>query len=127
MIFLRKDEILAIHERAIRVFGGSDGLRDEGLLESAIVAAENRYFYERAGVAVCAATYAFHLVRAHAFVDGNKRVAVAAADAFLRANGAHLPATDDELYDLFLGLAAGDVSRDELTEWFTRVRLTRQD
>ena len=118
MIFLRKDEILEFHRRAVEQFGGSHGLRDEALLESALVAAENRRWYEEADVAVCAATYAFHLANAHALVDGNKRVAAAATEVFLEVNGARLRATDDEMFDLFLGIAAGRIRRGEAEDWF---------
>lgn len=118
MIFLQKNEIVAIHRRVLGEFGGSDGLRDEALLESALVAAENRRWYEQADVAVCAATYAYHLTQAHAFVDGNKRVAAVATEAFLIANGASLRATDDDLYELFMGIAAGKIKRDEAEAWF---------
>ena len=121
MIHFRKLEILEIHERAIREFGGSPGLRDEGALESAIVAAENRLWYEQADVIACAATYAYHLTMAHAFVDGNKRVAAATTRAFLLVNDVHVEASEDALYDLFLGIAAGDLDREAVDNWL-RVR-----
>ena len=66
MIFLRKQEVIDIQDRLIEEFGGSHGLRDEGALESALSAVENRAFYENAAVAVCAATYAYHLLPAAA-------------------------------------------------------------
>lgn len=113
MIFLRKDEVLAIHRRAIADFGGTEGLRDEGLLESALIATENRRHYEQADLVACAATYAFHLTQAHAFLDGNKRVAAAAMEVYLLANGATLDADDDELHELIMEIAAGRISRDE--------------
>ena len=65
--FLSKDEVLEIHRRNIEEFGGIHGLRDENAFESALMAAQNRAHYEGAGLAVCAATYAFHLSQAHAF------------------------------------------------------------
>ncbi len=65
--FLTKEEVLHLQEQGIEEFGGSHGLRDEGALESALLAAENRAYYEDAGLAVCAATYAYHLTQAHAF------------------------------------------------------------
>jgi death-on-curing protein len=82
-LFLRKQEVLDLHAQLIETFGGSYGLRDEGGLESAIAAAEHRVYYESAPLAVCAATYAYHLCQAHAFLDGNKRVAAAAAELFI--------------------------------------------
>ena len=69
------DEILLIHSEIIRSTGGSDGLREAGGLESALNAAANRYNYETDDFAKLAATYAYHLSQAHAFVDGNKRIA----------------------------------------------------
>ena len=116
MIFLSKDEVLTIHSRAIEAFGGAEGLRDEGALESALVAVENRSFYERADVCTCAATYAYHLTQAHAFLDGNKRVAAAVTEIFVIVNGARLNATDDDLYELFLKIASGELSRDAVEE-----------
>lgn len=116
--FLVKAAVLHIHRRAIGRFGGSFGLRDEGGLESALMSAENRYFYEGASLAQCAAAYAFHLCQAHAFVDGNKRVAALAAEAFLRLNGATLTATDDEMIALFLGIASGELNRAAVDNFF---------
>jgi len=120
MLFPRQDEVLQIHRRMIEQFGGTLGVRDEGLLESALIAPANRWYYERAGLAVCAATYAFHLTANHPFVDGNKRVAAAVAEIFVRLNGGHLAATNDEIVDLFLGIAAGVVAREEVEARFAR-------
>lgn len=124
MIFLRKQEVLGIHRRLIEEFGGSSGLRDEGAFESALAAAENRAFYEEADLAVCAATYAYHLSQAHAFIDGNKRVAAAVAEVFIELNGERLKATNDEVVNLFLSIAAGELSRDEVEAFFIE-RTTR--
>lgn len=121
--FLHKATVLHIHRRAIERFGGSFGLRDEGALESALMAAENRFFYEGVSLAECAAAYAFHLCQAHAFVDGNKRVAATAAEALLRLNRAALDATNDELIAFFLAIASGELGRAEVDEFFhVRVR-----
>ncbi len=73
MLFLYKTEVIDIHERLIEEFGGINGLRDEGALESALSSVENRAYYENADILICAATYAYHLTQAHAFIDGNKR------------------------------------------------------
>ena len=118
MIFLSKTEILTIHFRAIEEFGGADGIRDEGALESALVAAENRSYYEQADISTCAATYAYHLTQAHAFIDGNKRVAAAATETFIILNGARLDARDDDLYELFLRIASSEVTRAAVEECF---------
>jgi len=73
--------------RAIEEFGGLHGVRDVGALEAALTAAENRVYDEQASLSVCAATYAYHLTQAHAFLDGNKRIAAAVAEIFLELNG----------------------------------------
>jgi death-on-curing protein len=118
LLFLTQDEVLLLHKQGIEEFGGSHGLRDQGALESALVASENRAYYENAGVAVCAATYAYHLSQAHAFIDGNKRIAAAAAELFIRLNGFRLQLTNAEVVELFLRIAAGQTTRDELEQLF---------
>ena len=74
MLFPRKSEVLEIHRKLIEQSGGTSGLRDEGLLDSALLAPANRQHYEAADLATCAATYAFHLTGNHPFMDGNNRV-----------------------------------------------------
>jgi death-on-curing protein len=91
--------------KSIAEFGGSPGLRDPSALESALAAAEHRHFYDSSDLATCAATYAFHISQAHAFVDGNKRVAAAVAEVFLEINGALLTLTNNQIVDLFLRIA----------------------
>jgi death-on-curing protein len=118
LLFLRKQEVLQIHATLIALFGGADGINDVGALDSALVAAENRGHYEQADLATCAATYAYHLTQAHAFLDGNKRIGAAAAEIFLGINGARLSATNEELARLFLGIADGRISREEVVRRF---------
>ena len=113
MLFPHKDDVLKIHRQLIDRFGGLHGIHDAGALDSALMAAANRAHYEKADLALCAATYAYHLTQNHAFVDGNKRVGAAVAEIFVRLNGARLSATNDEIVDLFLGIAAGAFSRDQ--------------
>jgi death on curing protein len=96
------------------------GVRDEGALEAALIAAENRAYYEQASLTTCAATYAYHLTQAHTFLDGNKRVAAAVAEIFLELNGAELRATDDQIVALFLAIAAGQLSRQDVEQWFAQ-------
>lgn len=120
MIFLTKGEILAIHARTLAEHGGATGILSEAGLESALVAAENRAWYEQADLSVCAATYAFHLCQAHAFVDGNKRVAAAAAEVVVIVNGGRLEADDDAYYDLVMGIASGQATRAHAEEWFRK-------
>jgi death-on-curing protein len=117
-LFPRKQEVLDIHAQLIEAFGGSHGLRDEGALVSALVAAENREYYENASLATCAATYAYHLTQAHAFIDGNKRIAAAVSEIFLEINGARMSMTNEQIIELFLDIAAGILSRDEVEQLF---------
>ena len=119
--------MLAIHVRAIEEFGGLHGVRDEGALEAALTAAENRAYYEQAPLTMCAATYAYHLTQAHAFLDGNKRVAAAVAEIFLELNGAELRTTDEEMVAEFLTIAAGQVSRQDVEQWFTQRVVFKQE
>jgi death-on-curing protein len=103
MKFPDKLDVLTVHARLIAETGGSAGLRDEGLLESALAAAENRRQYAGADLVTCAATYAYHLTQAHAFIDGNKRVAAAVTETFLESNGSQLAMTDAELCPVIPG------------------------
>ena len=116
MQFPDKLDALTIHATLISETGGSDGLRNEGLLESALAAAENRHCYDAADLVACAAAYAYHLTQAHAFVDGNKRVAAAMTETFLETNGSQLSMTDDEIVLLFLKIASGLLSRDQVEQ-----------
>lgn len=114
MKFPEKLDLLTVHATLIAETGGTVGLRDEGLLESALVAAENRHHYEGADVVSCAAIYAYHLAQSHAFLDGNKRVAAAITEAFLETNGLELTMTNEELVVLFLAIASSKLSREEV-------------
>ena len=116
MKFPDKLDVLTVHARLISETGGSVGLRDEGLLESALAAAENRHSYESADLVTCAATYAYHLTQAHAFIDSNKRVAAALTETFPETNGSELAMTNEEVVQLFLGITAGLLSRDDVEQ-----------
>lgn len=93
IIFPQKSEVLELQAELIEKFGGIHGIRDKGAFESALAAAENRFYYETEDISKLAATYAYHLSQAHAFLDGNKRIAAAVAGIFLRMNGAKLNAS----------------------------------
>jgi death-on-curing protein len=105
--FLTLDEALAIHADQIERYGGSLGIRDRGLLESALAMPEATYSEEEFYPTLHekAAAYLFHLVKNHPFVDGNKRVGLAVALSFLGINDALIAATDEELVELVLGVA----------------------
>ena len=95
-------------------------------MESAVNAAENRFHYETEDVAKLGATYAYHLSQSHAFLDGNKRIAAAVAGVFLEINGFLLEMTEDEIIELFLAIAAGEMSREAVEEKFIE-RLTEAE
>lgn len=120
MKFPTLSEVLLIHQLVVAETGGQLGLRDQGLLESALQAAENRHYYEQADVVDCAATYAYHLCMAHAFVDGNKRVAAAVSETFLLVNGWRLSLDNAALADMFLEIADGALLRDAIENIFRR-------
>ena len=110
--------VLAIHDEQLAVFGGAQGLRDPGLLESALAKARDRYAYERdAGIFRLAAAYCAGIVRNHPFVDGNKRTGLLSLQAFLALNVYRFrPAQEDEV-EIILGLAAGEVEETGLARW----------
>lgn len=111
MTFPEKFDVLTVHATLIVETGGTQGVRDEALLESALAAAENRHRYEAADVVSCAATFAYHLTQSHAFFDGNRRVAAAVTEAFLETNGFQLTMTNDEIVGLFLAIASSELTR----------------
>ncbi len=111
---LPRHELFLLHARGIELFGGSPGIRDEGALESALMAPENRFYYEQEDEIGCAAADAYHLTKAHAFIDGSKRVAAVATETFLKVNGVELKASDEELLDIYLGIADGSLSREQV-------------
>ncbi len=114
MKFVDKTSALIIQQELIDRFGGIHGVRDEGALESAIKAAENRFNYETDEIAKLAATYAYHLSQSHASLDGNKRIGAAVAGVFLEINGYLLNASEEEIIELFLEIASSKISRDEV-------------
>jgi death-on-curing protein len=114
--FLTLDEVLDLHADQIRRYGGSPGVRDRGLLESAL-AMQSQSFggqYVHPDLPAMAAAYLYHLVRNHPFVDGNKRIGAIAADVFLLLNGLELTLTPDELVDTVLDVATGRLNKDDL-------------
>jgi len=111
--FLTLDEVLAIHSDQIERYGGSFGIRDRSLLESALAMPEATFSGEDLHPSSFekAAAYVFHLVKNHPFVDGNKRVGLAVGLAFLALNDILITATDDELVELILDVARGKRSK----------------
>ena len=110
--------ILAIHSDQIQAHGGSLGLRDRGLLESAIDRPRNRLHYDPdADLSALAAAYGFGLANNHPFVDGNKRVAFQAMYLFLGLNGFRVDAPEEEVVVLILSLASGQLDEPDLAAW----------
>jgi death-on-curing protein len=118
--WLRLEVILAAHDEQLAEHGGGVGIRDRGLLESALARPLNLYNYGKPSLAQLAAAYAFGLARNHPFVDGNKRTALVAAEAFLGLNGFDLTADDVNAVKTFFALAAGEISEEELAAWIDR-------
>lgn len=125
--FLEARHVLTIHELQLGRFGGGSGLRDAGLLESAVAQPQATFggAYVHDGLLAMAAAYLFHLVSNHPFVDGNKRVAVLTALVFLDLNGVHLvwPSTDLEV--LTFAVAAGKIDKRSATAELTRIAQSR--
>jgi len=108
----------AAHLEQLAEHGGGQGVRDARLLDSAMARAQNLAAYGEPDAAALAAAYAFGIARNHPFVDGNKRTAAVVAETFLVINGYALNATDAELVVVVLALAAGELSEEELADWF---------
>ena len=119
--FLSKRVILGIHRDLIESFGGTHRLRDEEGLDSALAQPGATFggTLLHPTVADQAAAYLFHLSQAHPFVDGNKRVAFAAMDVFLRLNGYQLNLSDEEAYELTMAVARGEIGKEEITTAIT--------
>lgn len=109
---------LSVHVEQLSEHGGAEGIRDVGALDSAMARPRNLALYDGPDAAALAAAYAFGIARNHPFVDGNKRTAAVIAETFLVLNGSVLGATDAELVVAILALAAGELSEDELADWF---------
>jgi death on curing protein len=116
--WISKEALLVLHDRSLALHGGADGLRDEGLLESALNRPASRHHYEGVNdICELAATYLIALASNHAFIDGNKRAAFSAAGLFLRLNGRRLVAAQADAARTVLAVAAGRRDIDELAAW----------
>lgn len=115
--WLPKQLILAVHNRQLAEHGGGAGVRDEGLLESALARPQNLFAYGESDVAALAGAYAFGIAKNHPFIDGKKRTAFVACELFLAANGYDLAASDEECLAMMLGLAASEVDEAEFAVW----------
>jgi death-on-curing protein len=122
ILFLTTAQVERIHAEVIGQFGGSMGLRDRGLFESACEMPRATFGEQflHATPAAMAAAYLFHLCSNHPFVDGNKRVGLGAALVFAEVNGFEVRASDDDLEELTLGVASGGVSKDQVARFFAK-------
>ena len=118
-IWIEKPEVLVAHEMQLSEHGGSPGIRDEGLLESALGKPKNVFAYsEDSTLYRLAASYAYGIARNHPFVDGNKRTALVVSEGFLRVNGIRIVSSPEEKYFTFLRLAEGRLTEEQLEAWF---------
>jgi len=116
--WVAREVALAMHAEQLAVHGGGEGVRDEGLFDSAMARPQNLAAYGEPDAAALAAAYAYGIAKNHPFVDGNKRTAAAVSETFLTLNLFRLEATDAEVVVVFLALAAGEIGEDELAQWF---------
>jgi death on curing protein len=115
--WIRIDAVLAAHAKQLARHGGIEGVRDQGLLESALFRPRNLLAYGSPDLASLAACYAAGIVRNHPFLDGNKRTALATCRAFLLFNGLTIVATQDEKAEQILRLAASELSEEAFSQW----------
>ena len=122
IVFLTLEDVLALHDELIQDYGGISGLRDAGLLEAALAMPQagfgGRYFHEFPYE--MGAAYLFHLVRNHAFADGNKRIALACAILFFKINRVSYAITEEEAVELTYAAASGQINKGDVTEFFRK-------
>lgn len=117
-IWISEEVAYAAHHEQLAEHSGGEGVRDAKLLESAMARPINLASYGDPDICELAASYAYGIARNHPFVDGNKRIAAVVSETFLMLNGGQLTASDAELVVAFVALAAGELSEDELADWF---------
>jgi death-on-curing protein len=109
--------VLAVHDEQVAEHGGQVGVRDRGLLESALSRPRNQFAYGESSLTRLASSYAFGMSRNHPFLDGNKRTSLVVGELFLMLNGVELVASDAECVTTILALAGGELTEDELADW----------
>lgn len=118
--WLLREVVVAIHEMLLAEFGGASGIRDEGLLDSALMRPQNLFAYENPTLERLAASYAYGLIKNHPFCDGNKRIAFTAAVLFLEINGERVIADEAEAVIQTLALAAGEQTEEAYADWLVK-------
>ena len=116
-IWLPVELVIAFHDEQLREFGGPEGIRERGMLESALSQAQNKWSYGEKDLAALSAAYAFGIARNHAFVDGNKRAALLSIVTFLGLNDIDFVANEAEAVVIIRDLAAGEIDEEGLTRW----------
>jgi death-on-curing protein len=111
------DIVIDIHAEQLALFGGADGVRDRGLIESALGRPQHKFAYEKSDLAALAAAYAFGIAKNHPFVDGNKRTAFASMLVFLGLNGIDFDVPPQDATVMIMALAGGEVSEESLARW----------
>ena len=126
-LFLDVDDVLELHATQLEAYGGSEGLRDRGLLESAVAQPQSWFGGEftHDGLFAMASAYLFHIARNHPFVDGNKRAGLLAAVVFLDINGISIDHPSDALYELTMGVAEGRIDKRAVATELERIARTR--
>jgi death-on-curing protein len=121
--WIRGDVVLAIHRRQLAEHGGIDGVRDSGLLESALARPQNLWAYSdpKPDISALAASYAFGIIKNHPFLDGNKRTGYAVCRIFLILNGHDIDATQEQKYETDLAIASSDIDEAGLVDWMRTV------
>jgi death-on-curing protein len=119
VVWLDLDIVLDVQSEQLALFGGAEGVRDQGLLESALARPINKHAYGENSIASLAAAYAFGIARNHPFVDGNKRTAFAAIIVFLGLNGIDFVVKPEEATAVMLDLAAGAIDENTLARWIS--------
>jgi len=122
-LFLDVDDVIELHATQLEIYGGSAGLRDRGLLESAVAQPQTSFGGEFAhdGLFAMAAAYLFHIVSNHAFVDGNKRAGMLSAVVFLDVNGINIDHPSEALYELTMGVAEGRIDKSAVAAELERI------
>ncbi len=116
-IWVERTAVLLLHDESIALHGGANGVRDIGLLESALARPQNLHAYGEGNAAALAAACAFGIIKNHPFIDGNKRIGFLAAALFLEANGARFVASEADTVMRTLALAAGEIGEAEFAAW----------
>jgi death on curing protein len=121
-IWIATDAVRAMHRRQLAEHGGADGVRDQGLLESALARPRQQFAYgdPTPDIPALAAAYGYGIARNHPFIDGNKRTAAVVCETFVDLNGWRLNATDEDMYATFLQMAAGEIDEKEFVDWVTK-------